>query len=156
MYRVLFDVSAAHSWLIFYLLGLVLPPCILALAIFFFRDAGPKPGPKPTFFVIWAVMLTLMAWLLCGTGIWDYYSARRALRTGDFSVAEGVVENFVQGGDHKVESFTVSGKPFSYGCCGGESETFTSDYNPGGRHIHNGARVRIAYRGDTILKVEVE
>ena len=139
-----------------YLLGIILPPCILAIAIFVYRVSGEQRGWKPTFFLIWASGFMLLAWLYCGGSLWNYYAARRAMQRGDYSIAEGTVGAFIQGGDHKIESFIVGGRSFHYGCCGGKSETFTSDYNPDAQYIHEGTRARITYRDDAILKVEVE
>ncbi|HSE49340.1 MAG TPA: hypothetical protein VLA96_09060 [Terriglobales bacterium] len=156
MYWTLFDVSTAKSLTALYLVGIIAAPCVVAIAVLVYRSEGQERGWRTGFFLVWSILTTFLVWIYCGGSLWQYYAAKRSLRTGDYSVAEGIVSNFKQGGDHKTESFVLGSHHFEYGCCGGSYETFTSDYNPGARTIHDGVRARITYRGDTILKVEVE
>ncbi len=85
----------------------------------------------------------------------DYLQDRRAFRKGEFSYVEGKVENFLPMpcGGHAMESFTVQGVPFSY-----SDYVVTPGFNRTTSHggpLHQGAMVRIWYRGNDILKLEV-
>lgn len=79
----------------------------------------------------------------------------KALSNRDYSVAEGVVSDFVPmpPGGHAEESFKINQKRFSYGS-GWGSLVFNSEWNAG--LLRNGVRARITYRGEDILKVEVQ
>lgn len=83
------------------------------------------------------------------------YSARRALETGDCRVVEGAVHNFVpvpQNGKG-YEQFTVAGHQFSYA-----EYIMTPGFNQTTLHggpIRQGLRVRICYRDEDILRLEV-
>lgn len=81
----------------------------------------------------------------------EYVAARNALDTGRFTIVEGPVSDLKT--TPKSESFTVSGKTFSY-----------SDYAvvPGfnkmrlnGGPIERGMYVRITYVDNTILRLEI-
>jgi len=85
----------------------------------------------------------------------EYHAAEKALAAHDYSVAEGIVTNFVPmpPGGHAIESFTIGSAHFAYGS-GWGSTTFNSEWNTG--FLHEGVQARIAYRGKDILKVEVK
>lgn len=85
---------------------------------------------------------------------WDA-SARRVLEGGDFKVVEGEVRNFkpMPYGGRVYESFEVSGVPFRY-----SDYEVSAGFNNAASHggpIREGLRVRIAYVGNTILRLEV-
>jgi hypothetical protein len=84
----------------------------------------------------------------------EYHSAEKALLKHDYSVAEGIVTDFIPmpPGGHATESFRVGGARFAYGS-GWGSTVFNSEWNT--CFIHNGVQARITYRGSDILKVEV-
>jgi hypothetical protein len=83
-----------------------------------------------------------------------YHNASRALSDHDYSIAEGIVTDFIPmpAGGHAVESFRINGVNFSYGS-GWGSTVFNSEWNKGA--VHNGVQARISYRGSDILRVEV-
>jgi hypothetical protein len=85
----------------------------------------------------------------------EFHQMKSALAEGDYQVTEGIVEEFVPmpSSGQPVESFRVGGASFHYGS-GWDSIVFNSGWNHG--NIHNHAQVRITYRGDNILRVEVE
>jgi hypothetical protein len=95
--------------------------------------------------------------LLSRAGISDMYGrARETYARGDYSIAEGEVTEFhpMPYSGHQRETFSVNGVQFSY-----------SDYviNPcfnntasHGGPIRAGERVRIAYSGDCIFKLEIK
>lgn len=85
----------------------------------------------------------------------DYLTAKKALLDHDYSIAEGVVSDFIPmpPGGHATESFRVNGVNFSYG--GGFGSTvFNSEWNKGA--IRDGVEARVSYRGSDILKIEVK
>jgi hypothetical protein len=84
----------------------------------------------------------------------EYHSAMKALATHDYSVAEGVVTDFVPmpPGGHSTESFRIGDVRFRYGA-GWGSTVFNSEWNTG--FLRDGVRARITYRGEDILKVEI-
>lgn len=84
-----------------------------------------------------------------------YHDLKLALAGGDYQVSEGIVKEFLPmpRSGYPVESFGVSGASFCYGS-GWDSIVFNSAWNRG--YIHNGAPVRITYRGVDILRVEVK
>jgi hypothetical protein len=86
-------------------------------------------------------------------GYAEYHSASKALTDRDYSIAEGVVTEFIPmpPGGHANESFRVNEAGFSYGS-GWGSTVFNSEWNKG--FIHNGVQARITYRGSDILRVE--
>ncbi|MGO9540889.1 MAG: hypothetical protein ACLPN2_09885 [Terriglobales bacterium] len=79
----------------------------------------------------------------------------KALSNSDCAVAEGTVSDFVPmpPGGHAEESFRINETRFSYGS-GWGSLVFNSEWNRG--FLRNGVRARITYRGEDILKVEVQ
>lgn len=115
---------------------------------------------RPTWFVnifSWFFFTFSIIWtLITGLGIGSQqYQLRTDYARGDFDVVEGIVENFdpmpYQG--HKSETFTVDGVKFSY-----SDFQVTSGFNNTASHggpIREGLPVRISYKGNTILKLEV-
>jgi len=81
----------------------------------------------------------------------EYREAGVALREGRYHVVEGPVTDFESG--LKRESFSVQGQRFSYSD-GVMIPGFHQTARSGGP-IHEGLRVRIAYAGDMILRLEV-
>lgn len=98
---------------------------------------------------------------ICGpnvspAGVADMYSrARQAYLNGDYQVVEGAVSNFhpMPYSGHQNESFSVNGVQFSYSDYV-VSPCFNNTTSHGGP-IGEGLRVRIAYSGDCILKLEI-
>ena len=85
----------------------------------------------------------------------EYRQAQKAFATHSYSVAEGMVTDFIPmpPGGHSTESFVVNGTRFEYG--GGWGSTmFNSEWNKG--FIHNSVEARISYVGKDIIKVEVK
>ena len=85
----------------------------------------------------------------------EYRSAVQALSSRDYSVASGMVTDFVPMHCRGcTEGFTVNGVRFEYGV-GLSSATFGSQWNTG--FIRNGVDARITYSRDhDILRVEVK
>jgi|1186.fasta_scaffold20337_3 hypothetical protein len=106
----------------------------------------------------WFVLIFAVGWTLaCGLAIGlDSYKASRALRTGDYKVVEGRVENFapMPWAGHGDETFDVNGVHFAY-----SDYTVTAGFNNTASHggpIRAGLPVRISYKGDgEILRLEV-
>jgi hypothetical protein len=85
----------------------------------------------------------------------EYVSLRHALEAGRYSVVEGEVTDFnpMPRNGKGYESFVVSGKRFIFS----DSE-LTAGFNQTTSHgspIHVGAYVRIAYIGDTVVRLEM-
>lgn len=84
-----------------------------------------------------------------------YRAAVAALRDGHYSVVEGPVTDFVPMPytGHAMERFSVQGQPFSY-----SDFIVTPGFRNSASHggpIREGLYVRIAYVGNTILRLEV-
>jgi hypothetical protein len=102
------------------------------------------------------VVMLFMAMTLSPAGMSDMYArAKDTYVKGDYSIAEGTVANFqpMPYSGHQNETFSVNGVEFSY------SDSivdpcFNNTASHGGP-IRDGLRVRIAYSGDCILKLEV-
>jgi len=106
--------------------------------------------------VVYAVFLVMTLYISGGAAVQDMYErGKDAYRSGQYSIVEGTVTNFhpMPYSGHEKESFSVNGVQFSYSdfilvpC-------FNNTTSHGGP-IHEGLRVRIAYAGDCILKLEV-
>jgi hypothetical protein len=106
--------------------------------------------------VIAYVAMLFMAMILSPAGVSDMYArARDSYVKGDYSIAEGTVVNFhpMPYSGHQNETFSVKDVEFSYSdyvivpC-------FNSTASHGGP-IREGLRVRIAYSGNCILKLEI-
>ncbi len=106
--------------------------------------------------VVCSVFLLLAVYALRAPGVQAMYArARIAYLEGQYSTVEGTVTNFqpMPYSGHSDETFSVNGVKFSYSdyllipC-------FNNTASHGGP-VHEGLRVRIAYSGNCILKLEV-
>jgi hypothetical protein len=106
--------------------------------------------------VVCAVFLLLAAYAYSAPGVHDMYvRAREAYVQGQYSTVEGTVTNFhpMPYSGHQNETFSVNGMQFSY-----SDYVLVPCFNNTSSHggpIHEGLRVRIAYSGNCILKLEV-
>jgi hypothetical protein len=106
--------------------------------------------------VVCAVFLLLAAYAYSAPGVQDMYArAREAYVRGQYSTVEGTVTNFhpMPYSGHPNETFSVNGMQFSY-----SDYVLIPCFNNTSSHggpIHEGLRVRIAYSGNCILKLEV-
>jgi hypothetical protein len=105
---------------------------------------------------VYAIFLLFAFYLFSGSGVRDMYTrAKNTYETGQYSVMEGTVTDFhpMPYSGHQEESFAINGVRFSYSdyilipC-------FNNTTSHGGP-IHEGLRVRIAYSGNCILKLEI-
>jgi len=106
--------------------------------------------------VVCAVFLLLAAYAYSSPGVQDMYArAKDAYVQGQYSMVEGTVTNFhpMPYSGHQNETFFVNGMQFSY-----SDYVLVPCFNNTSSHggpIHEGLRVRIAYSGNCILKLEV-
>jgi len=106
--------------------------------------------------VIAYVVLLFMLMTFSPAGVSDMYArARDAYVKRDYSIAEGTVANFhpMPYSGHQNETFSVNGVEFSY-----SDYVLVPCFNNTASHggpIRDGLRVRIAYSGNCILKLEV-
>jgi hypothetical protein len=86
----------------------------------------------------------------------DHQRARQQLQSGDCQVVEGTVEQFhpMPYHGHALESFTVNGVRFEYSDFDDSKPGFNNTTSHGGP-IRAGMRVRLHYRGPSILQIEV-
>jgi len=153
-YHVVFDASRNGSELAIFALA---PIGVLLAASIGWALKGsndPKEAIKGRMFLLLsAVGLVLSLVLLLGHYS-EYYRAKKALQTGDYQVIEGTVKNFIPmpPGGHSTESFDIDKTSFRYGS-GRGSIVFNSEWNHG--YIHNGVQVRIVYKDEDILRIEV-
>jgi hypothetical protein len=106
--------------------------------------------------LVCAVFLLLAFYAFRAPGVQDMYArAREAYVQGQYSTVEGTVTNFhpMPYSGHQDETFSVNGMQFSY-----SDYVLIPCFNNTSSHggpIHEGLRVRIAYSGNCILKLEV-
>jgi hypothetical protein len=106
--------------------------------------------------VVCAVFLLLAVYAFSAPGVQDMYArARETYLQGQYSTVEGTVTNFhpMPFSGHQDETFSVNGMQFSY-----SDYVLIPCFNNTSSHggpIHEGLRVRIAYSGNCILKLEV-
>jgi hypothetical protein len=140
---------------------LILPGILLTLIIFGIgviiqrRTRLPKIVIGYSVFVC-AILLVLAVYAFNAPGERDMYArAQDAYVQGQYSVVEGTVTNFhpMPYSGHQEESFSVNGVQFSYSdfilvpC-------FNNTASHGGP-IRQGVKVRIAYSGNCIWKLEI-
>jgi hypothetical protein len=153
-YHVVFDASQNGPqlgiWAIIPVFALL--PGLIGWA---FRDSSdPKEAFKGKVFLLISFCGLALSLLLLIGRYGEYYQAKKALQTRDYQIVEGTVEDFVPipPGGHSIERFKVGTKSFEYGS-GWGSIVFNSDWNRG--YIRNGGQVRISYRNEDILRVEL-
>jgi hypothetical protein len=160
-FETVFDVAQAgyrHWW--FPAIGLIFV-AIGTLFVFFPRamtmifSFGFSRQPRRAF--AWTSLGFSLVWTVAAFALTlgDYIVARNALISGQAGVIEGVVTDFrpMPYEGHADESFTVSGKRFSY-----SDYSVTAGFNNTRSHggpIDNGVYVRITHRGNTILRLEI-
>jgi hypothetical protein len=108
----------------------------------------------PLFFaLLWLSLSLLMVALSYLAVLPVERSARHALASGDFKIVEGEVRNFrpMTRGSKEDESFEVGGVPFRYGKVSAGFENTAWRGGP----IREGLPVRITYRDNSILRLEV-
>ena len=153
-YHVVFDASRNSSELAIFALA---PLGVLLAALIGWALKGssdPKEALKGKMFLLFSAVGFVFSLVLLFGHYSEYYRAKKALRTRDYQVIEGTVENFVPmpPGGHSTESFDIDKTSFRYGS-GRGSIVFNSEWNHG--YIHNGVQVRIAYKDEDILRIEV-
>ena len=85
----------------------------------------------------------------------EYYLLRKKYRAHQYSVVEGIVENFkpMPYEGHENETFTVNGMRFEY-----SDYAVSSGFNQTSSHggpIKEGIQVRISHIGNVILRLEI-
>jgi hypothetical protein len=106
--------------------------------------------------VIGYLLIAVVGLVLSPAGIGDMYAgAKEVYAKGKYSTVEGAVSNFhpMPYSGHESEVFSVNGVQFSYSDYV-VSPCFNNTASHGGP-VREGLRVRIAYSGDCILKIEV-
>jgi hypothetical protein len=121
-------------------------------ALPFGRQLSERRGRMSWYVLVFAILWTLIAAAAIGIGS---YRAWRELKTGDYRVVEGRVENFepMPWAGHGDESFDVNGVHFAY-----SDYVVTSGFNNAASHggpIRAGLPVRIAYKDGQILRLEI-
>lgn len=105
--------------------------------------------------IIWMRFMMPFFVIVCMGTIYNYISAWHSLKVGEYKVIEGKVENFSPASNNPkgYEYFLIGGKKFLY----------SHVHNTGGLNhslvdsgISNGSEVRIYYKGEAILKVEMK
>ena len=106
--------------------------------------------------VVAYVAMLFIAMTLSPAGVSDMYArAKDTYVKGDYSITEGTVANFhpMPYSGHQNETFSVNGVEFAYSHYA-VVPCFNNTTSHGGP-IRDGLRVRIAYSGNCILKLEV-
>ncbi|SRR5579871_513940 len=136
-------------------LSAVVPIAVAAFTVFAIV-AFVKFKKRRVAVVIAYVVMLFTVMTLSPAGVSDMYArARDSYVKGDYLIAEGSVVNFhpMPYSGHQNETFSVNGVEFSYSdyvivpC-------FSNTASHGGP-IREGLRVRIAYSGNCILKLEI-
>ncbi len=91
-----------------------------------------------------------------GNVVYQRWSCMRWLRTGEFAVVEGTVEDFVPmpAAGHANESFSVDDVRFSYSDYNLSTGAFNNTASHGGP-IREGLRVRVSHHEGRILELEI-
>ena len=136
-------------------LSAVVPTAVLAFTVLAIV-AFVKYKTRRVAVVIAYVAMLFLVMTLSPAGVSDMYArARDTYVKGDYSIAEGTVANFhpMPYSGHQNETFAVNGVEFSY-----SDYVVVPCFNNTASHggpIREGLRVRIAYSGDCILKLEI-
>jgi hypothetical protein len=157
-YTTVFDVTQAgfRQWsfsafgLIFVAVGLALPT-LIRLGIF----RQPPPWMQkwfPRVFLGFAIFWTATSF---AATYGDYHAAVHAMRSNEAKFVEGIVTRFtpMPYTGHAMESFVVQGVRFEY-----SDYVITAGFNNAASHggpIREGLPVRIWYRGNEILRLDV-
>ena len=158
-YRTVFDIATAgyKSWdfpafgLIFVAVGVVLVAGRKSLPGWW--ASRPRASNAFTFYFLgFAVVWTLVAFASTYT---QYSSLSRARAASDVHIVEGVVSRFtpMPASGHAMEKFCVSDACFEY-----SDFVISAGFNNTSSHggpIREGLLVRIAYVGNSIVKLEV-
>jgi len=106
--------------------------------------------------IVYAFFLLAAVTVYPGSGIRDMYQrAQDAYRYGQYQTIDGVVTNFhpMPYSGHQNESFVINGIQFTY-----SDYVLVPCFNNTASHggpIRDGIRVRIAYSGDCILRLDI-
>jgi hypothetical protein len=147
-YHLVYDLSNTWPDLKAPLIGLLLT-CV---CLYVWRT---RPGPERVLGLVVGIFGALFAVGATILFVPDYLALRKAVSSGDFSVAEGTVDNYrlTRSGRKGTESYTVAGHHFFYSgtTLGHGFRQTAADGGP----IRSGMPVRIGYRGDVILRLEI-
>lgn len=161
-YRLVFDLQTSDVRLTNYLF--MLPGVIIFLCgafTYFFRERLSNPfraKPMPQRFPFFLLLFGLLWMQLTGLSLYTQYDAmRQAMEKGKVSVVEGKVIDFspmpVLG--HKKEHFCVSGSQTCFEYSDYEVTPGFNITNAHGGPIKQGLPVRVTYRDNVILKLEL-
>lgn len=110
-------------------------------------QAGYSPKTGCLFFAVLTLLTFVLTW-------GSYFSLTRALANGTANTLEGVISEFHPASDMKGhESFVLNGREFSY-----SHNALKQGFNTlrlEGSPLANGSYVRLAYRDDSILRLEI-
>ncbi len=110
-------------------------------------QAAYSPRNCCLFFALLTLLSYAMTW-------GSYFALIGALRNGTATTLEGIVSNFHPAANLKeTESFVVDGHAFSYSKYALRQGFHTLELQ--GSPIADGAYVRLSYRNDSILKLEI-
>lgn len=155
-YRLVYDLQQSgyqHWWLM--AVGLVFIFAGLVTVVIQIRSSRAKLNLWPLVTPVCASLFGFLWIGVCYLNYSLYAELRDAVRDGKSKVVEGRVTQFVpmpyEG--HAQESFVVGEKSFSY-----SDYNLTKGFNQTKSHggpMHEGLQVRIAYVGDSIVRLEV-
>ena len=153
-YHIVFDASRNGSELAIFALPLVGVLLAASIGWALKGSSDSKEALKGRVSLLFSAVGFVLSLVLLLGHYSEYYRAKKALQTGHYQVIEGTVKNFVPmpPGGHSTESFDIDKTSFRYGS-GRGSIVFNSEWNHG--YIHNGVQVRIAYKDEDILRIEV-
>jgi hypothetical protein len=104
----------------------------------------------------WSIMGIGLLWTICFASVYSkYHRYNSAYRSGQYSVVEGIVEDFrpMPHEGCECECFRVKAVTFCY-----SDEVVSAGFNQSASHggpIRDGLPVRIAHRDNQILKLEI-
>lgn len=159
-YKIVYDATqngSAWGWLAFLVL-FVLVMAVIVVAMRFPPPWGPGGRTRAVFDWLGLVLAVSVAFFGLARTLINYREAAAKLRDGNYAVVEGSVTDFVRlptgGPGQKAESFVVDGRQFSYSGYNITEAGFHQLASRGGP-IYEGLRVRIAYSGSEILRLEI-
>lgn len=132
---------------------------VVGVALYFCFSRAFEKGFRRILWSGGAVAFAL-AWMVLGIFVpgrayFHYLDLLAAVRSGQFETVSGEISNFrpVLNGGHRIESFIVAGKRFSYS--GIATEPGFRQLNDEGSPVRDGLIVGISYVGEVIVRLEI-
>jgi len=156
-YQVVFDARSSLPDLAFAPMGFFFAAVFGGIAYSAIRALSKgAPWGRAWFMVVVGALALIDGIFMTLATVTEWHLHREALASGECTVVEGTVENFVPEppGGHGNESFEVQGRRFEYSGFASRSGAFHQGSGSGGP-VRAGSRVRIHSDRDAIVRLEI-